>query len=118
LTRDEIIRLYCKEREYQERVFGNYANQPALNISSFLGFVEFYLSRAKVAYVDKWKAVLPLWLTSCVESRLPGPAPVGTYEDLIKVFALAGAALEAYAEVDVEHWREEGIKEKWKEDDV
>ena len=116
MTREEIIRLYCKEREYQESVFGNYAHQPALNISSFLGFVEFYLKRAKDAYVGKWKAFLPPWMTSCREASLPGPAPVGTYEDLIKVFALAGAALEAYAEVDVEHWREEGIKEKWKEE--
>ena len=40
-------------------------------------------------------------------------------EHLIKVFALAGAALETFLFVDPESWRQEGPKEKWikKEED-
>ena len=45
-----------------------------------------------------------------------GSAPVDAYEYLIKVFVLAGAALEAYTEVNVSNWRERGIKEKWLDD--
>ena len=114
MTRDETLQLYCKEREYQESIFGRYENQPTLNIASFLEFIEQYLKEAKEAYTGVWTPTLPNWLESCNETQYQLSAPVETYENLIKVFALSGAALEAYTQINSEQWREEGIKKKWK----
>lgn len=113
MTKQTIIDLYLKERRYQETVFGDYENNPALNLASFLEFIEEYLKNAKKSYVQKWDRELPPWMKECNESVGNRPAPVSAYADLIKVFALAGAALETYLSVDVVEWRSEGIKPKW-----
>jgi len=111
---DEVIRLYMKERKYQRSIFGEYANNPKFNIATFILFVEQYIKKAKEKYVNVWTDELPPWLEGCKESENNSTAPVEAYEALIKVFALAGAALEAFADIDVEKWRAEGIKEKWR----
>lgn len=113
MTRNEIIKLYEKEREYQTKIFGEFKNNPSLNLSSFLMFLDSYLQKSKKYYVSKWSKDLPPWLLSTKETILQGSSPSECYEELIKIFALAGAALESYAAIDVSKWREEGIKEKW-----
>ena len=113
----KLIDLYVKERVYQTKVFGNYENHPNLNVASFLHFIEETLRKAKISYVDKWDHNLPPWLISCKESSNGEPGPYVTYEYLVKIFALAGAALESYTDIDVEKWREDlSIKEKWRKD--
>ena len=111
----ELFSLYMKERSYQEAVFGSYSKNTALNLASFLQFIEETTDKAKKGYVGAWAKNLPPWLLDCEEYK-QGTAPVATYEYLIKVFVLAGAALESYANVDVEKWRDDGIKNKWKEE--
>ena len=114
MTREEVIELYIKEREYETLVFGEYNNNQSLNLASFLTFLEQYLKRAKKSYCNRWISKLPAWLIKCKESQDQGTAPVETYEDLIKIMALAGAALESYTQIDVDEWRQNGmIKEKW-----
>jgi len=109
----KIIDLYKKEREYQKKIFGEYAQNQTLNISSFIQFVETYLIKAKKSYSNKWDDELPPWLINCMEHHMEGTAPIDTYECLVKVFTLAGAALESYCEIDVDKWREDGVKSKW-----
>jgi len=115
MDKQTLIDLYVKERQYQKTVFGDYRNDPDLNLASFLAFIERYVEKAKQSYVEKWDRDLPPWLIGCKESTGGKPGPVGAYEELIKVFALAGAALEAYLSVDPSRWREEGINPKWLE---
>jgi len=114
LTREEVIELYIKEREYETLVFGDYNQNQSLNLASFLTFLEQYLKRAKKSYCNKWTSELPSWLTECKEKHEQGTAPVASYEDLIKIMALAGAALESYTNIDIDEWRQDGsVKEKW-----
>jgi hypothetical protein len=115
MTKEEIKAVYEKEREYQKSVFGDYRDIPALNLSSFLLFIESSLQKAKKNYVSKWSTDLPPWLLTTSEFKSQNSAPVDTYAELIKIFALAGAALESYAAIDTTKWREEGIKNKWLE---
>jgi len=116
MTRDELIKLYEKERNYQGNIFGEYKNNPSLNLSSFLLFLDNYLQKCKKNYVSKWTVDLPNWLLSTKEYIEQGSCPSDCYEELIKIFTLAGAALESYSAIDVDKWRENGIKEKWKGD--
>ena len=114
LTSEEVIELYIKERTYEKLVFGEYNSNKSLNLASFLTFLEQYLKRAKKSYCNKWTSDLPAWLVTCKEEQEQGTAPVESYEDLIKIMALAGAALESYTNIDVDEWRPDGsIKEKW-----
>ena len=114
MDKNTLFELYCKERNYQQRVFGAYEKDPNLNLASFLTFIEEYLNKCKKSYVDKWDEELPKWLRTCNEDN---SYPVNTYEQLIKLFVLAGAALESYCNVDVDEWREEGIiNSKWQRD--
>lgn len=113
MNQDKIFELYIKEREYQKEIFGDFKDNPTLNLASFLILVDKYLKKATNSYLDKWHSNLPDWLLSCKECEQQNTAPVTSYEDLIKVFALAGAALETFTEIDSSRWREEGIKEKW-----
>ncbi len=115
----DLFRLYRKERTYEKKVFGVYADNPNLNVASFLQFIERTLEKAKSSYVNKWDKEFPQWLLSCVESSsFDQPAPVETYEYLVKIFALAGAALESYTSINVEKWREGfEIKNKWRDND-
>jgi len=113
MTQNEIFELYSKEREYQKQIFGDFKDNSTLNLASFLVFVDKYLKKAVSSYSDKWHSNLPYWLITCREYELQNTAPVTSYEELIKVFALAGAALEAFVEIDPSSWREDGIKEKW-----
>ena len=115
MTRQEIFELLEKERRYEEQIFGNYAQNNALGPSSFVIFIKEYADKLIESYTNKWSADLPPWLISCKESIEQGNAPVKVYEDLIKIMALAAAALEAYAEVNIDEWRAEGPKEKWNE---
>lgn len=111
----EIIELYLKERDYQTTVFGDYQNKPTLSVASFLAFLKAYIDKAIAAYGDKWESELPPWLINCNEMELQEHAPVKVYEELIKIMALSGAALEVYTQIDVGKWRETGIKRKWTE---
>jgi len=113
---ETIMELYEKERLYQEKVFGDYENNPALNVASFLNFIEMYLEKAKKSYAEPWTHYekFPEWFTTCKEHSTQDMAPVKTYEYLIKIMVLAGAALEAYSELDPDFWREDNKpKEKW-----
>jgi len=111
-----IINIYQKEREYEHSVFGNYADDKSLSFPSFLLFLEQYIEKAKKAYTEKWETELPPWLLSCAEFENHGVAPVKAYEEIIKVLALAGAALETYALLDPSEWRANAEKDalKWK----
>jgi len=116
MNRETIIELYKKERQYEEIIFGDYSIDPALNVSSLLLIIETYLEKAKKAYVSNWSHELPDWLISAKENdygNKVSTVPVGSYEELIKVHALSGAALEAFTDIDPNHWREDGIKDKW-----
>jgi len=102
----QLFQLYQKEREYQRCCFGNYADLDSLNFASFLLFIEEYLGKAKKGYCGKWDDLenLPEWLRSSKETT-QGSAPAEAYEQLVKVFALAGAALETFADINPEEWR-------------
>jgi hypothetical protein len=112
-----ITKLYEKERNYERCVFGEYKDDPSLSFASFLIFLEQYIKKAKEAYAGKWDKNLPPWLKACREHQNGGFAPVKAYEELIKVMALAGAALESYTVVDPDKWREDPEHDalKWKE---
>jgi len=113
----DLIALYEKERDYETRIFGNYAEVEALNFASFLLFLKKYIDKALVAYTGKWDTDLPPWLMNCKEYQQDGSAPVKAYEEVIKIMALSGAALETYANIDPEKWREdlEMCLSKWKD---
>jgi hypothetical protein len=116
MKKEDIVKLYEKEREYQITVFGDYKKITTLSFPSFLIFLETYLDKAKKAYSGPWTKNLPQWLLSCSESN-DGTAPVKAYEEVVKIMTLAGAALETYAEIDIEKWREtaEIDRLKWEE---
>lgn len=110
----QLFELYKKERDYQKCCFGEYSEIDSLNFASFLLFIEKYLGKSKEGYSGKWETTKPSWLKSTTEMK-GGSTPVKAYEDLIKVFVLAGAALETYADVVPDEWRkdpENDIK-KW-----
>jgi hypothetical protein len=113
----ELFQLYSKERDYEKFVFGNYKEVDALSLASFLIFLKGYCDKALTAYAGKWDKDLPEWLLTCKEFEQDGSAPVKAYEEIIKIMALAGAALETYAKIDPEKWREdlEVHINKWKE---
>ena len=122
MDRDEKIKkindLYFKERNYQLCAFGEYENIRSLNLASFLLLIEEYLQKAKKSYTGPWTKELPPWLAGCDEYHLDDSAPVETYEELIKVFTLAGAALETYANINLKEWREniENDLKKWEKE--
>ena len=105
MTRSEVMKLYEKERDYEKSNFGDYKTNQNLNLASFLVFLESYIQKAKKNYTQKWDEELPPWLLECVEHNAHGVAPVNTYECLIEIMTLAGAALQTYSNVDVEKWR-------------
>jgi len=109
-----LFRLYQKEREYQKCCFGDYKDLKSLNFASFIIFIQSYLDKCKECYSGKWDITPPNWLLNSEEMK-EGSAPVDAYEELIKVFVLAGAALETFTEISPEDWRidsEEEMK-KW-----
>ena len=110
-----LFELYQKEREYQRCCFGEYSDLKSLNFASFLLFIEEYLQKAKKGYSGKWDGELPSWLFTSQEMK-EGSAPVEAYEQLVKVFALAGAALETFADINPTEWRKDLEEEsiKWK----
>lgn len=113
----DVMRLYFKERDYERQVFGEYSDDPSLSFASFLVFLKQYVDKAISAYAGVWTTELPPWLLSCKEFENNGVAPVKAYEEVIKIMALSGAAIESYAEIDAKLWRtnpEEDSK-KWKE---
>jgi hypothetical protein len=116
MSEKDVIAIYEKERHYQKCMFGDYRNVKSLNLASFITFIMHYLKEAEKGYVGPWVTPdkVPGWLKNCKEME-GGSVPVQAYEELIKVFALAGAALYANAELDPEKWREDVIKEgqKW-----
>ncbi len=119
MTRNDIIELFLKERDYEKSVFGEYRNLPELSFPSFLIFLKQYIDKALEAYTEKWDTELPPWLRSCSERNSSTPtaaAPVKAYEEVIKIMALAGAALETYTEIDASKWREHPKEDalKWK----
>lgn len=113
---DTIFELYKKEREFEATVFGDYSQVGALNLASFITFIEEYIEKVRTAYTGKWESELPPWLVTCREYELHGNAPVKAYEEMIKIMALAGAVLETYTQIDVSKWREdlEAAVQKWK----
>ncbi|MHA1802254.1 MAG: hypothetical protein ACTSWJ_11000 [Candidatus Heimdallarchaeaceae archaeon] len=112
----EIMELYLKERDYQSKIFGDYKTDKSLSFPSFIIFLQTYIKEIELYYTKKWQTDLPEWMLNCAEYRNHKVAPVKAYEQLIKVMALAGAALEAYAEIDPEKWRQNPHQdgEKWK----
>lgn len=119
MSRNKLIKLLNKEMGYQKTIFGDYKDDPNLNVASLILLIRTYLDKAEKAYGSKWKYELPDWLLRAKEQGdddilLSKQAPVKTYEELIKVFALSGAALEAFTNIDPDHWREDGVKDKWK----
>ena len=113
MTVEELFEVYKKEREYQRKAFGEYRLNSTLNVSSFLTFIEEYLEKAKKSYVYDWTQNKPAWFEASKESIVMGLSPIKTYEHLIKVFALTGAALETFLLMEPENWRTEGVKDKW-----
>jgi len=119
---NDVIQIYLKEREYERSVFGDYQNLPELSFPSFLIFLKQYAEKAFEAYTGKWDKELPPWLNGCAEMKKDqegpqnGTAPVKAYEEVIKIMALAGAALETYTDLDASKWREhpEADAKKWK----
>lgn len=119
MNRGELFDIYLKEREYQTKTFGEYEFNQNLNVASFLTFIEESLNKAKKTYVEKWDSELPPWLNHCKETIVGGniSAPVKTYEYLIKIYALAGAALEAYTNINPDQWRENlEVNPKWEDE--
>lgn len=115
MTKDELFEIYKRERMYQTKVFGEYKDNPSLNVGSLLIFLENYVNKAKTKYMSSWTSDLPSWMIASKESISQKTCPVETYEDLIKIFAFAGAALESYTKLDVKKWRE---IELFEEEDV
>jgi hypothetical protein len=113
MTTEELFQLYVKEREYQTKIFGEFKNNPSFNLASFLLFLESYLKKTTSCYSDRWTSDKPPWMLFCSELENQGTAPILSYENLIKVFALAGAALETFTEIDPVCWRVDGVKKKW-----
>jgi len=113
----EVLELYRKERAFQTQAFGEYQDVKTLNFASFLVIIEEYLTKAKSAYAGKWSKELPPWLKGCTEHADEGSAPAKAYEEMVKIMALAGAALETYGEYDPEQWRAnlETDLQKWEE---
>jgi len=111
MTKNEVIQLYLKERKHEEKNFGKYKTNLNLNLASFLVFLKSYTDKASKEYTNKWDGELPSWLVECAEFNAHGVAPVNTYECLIEIMTLAGAALETYAEIDIHEWRKQN-KEK------
>lgn len=117
MSRNKLFELLEKELNYQKSIFGDYKNDPNLNVASLILLIRTYLDKAEKAYGSKWKHEMPDWLIRVKEQGddelSSKPSPVETYEDLIKVFALSGAALLSFTNIDPDHWREDGIKNKW-----
>jgi hypothetical protein len=118
---NDVIQIYLKERQYERLKFGEYKNLPELSFPSFLIFLKQYADKALKAYTEKWDSKLPPWLKGCremgdCEGTEFGSAPVKAYEEVIKIMALAGAALETYTNLDASKWREnpEVDSKKWK----
>ena len=113
---EDVIELYKKERNYQKCMFGDYRNVKSLNIASFISFIRHYLDEAEKGYIGPWVTPdkVPGWLKDCNELK-EGSVPIEAYENLIKVFALAGAALYSNGDYDPEKWRQDIISEglKW-----
>jgi len=113
----DIMKIYFKERDYEIKVFGEYSDDKSLSFPSFILFLQRYVDKAIAAYTGKWERELPPWLKSCKEFENHGVAPTKAYEEVIKIMALAGAALETYTTIDAEKWREnpEEDSKKWKD---
>ena len=105
-SRTKVLELYIKEREYQRKVFGDYTNDKSLSFPSFICFLKTYAKEIELYYTKRWQTKKPDWLITCAEHDNHGVAPIKAYEQLIKLMALAGAALEVYAEIDPDKWRE------------
>jgi hypothetical protein len=105
MDQEKLFELYQKEREYEKKVFGDYSDAQELSFPSFILFLEEYVAKMRKAYVGRWSPHLPPWLLTCKELDDDGNAPSEAYENLIKLFALAGAALETYTQIDPKKWR-------------
>jgi hypothetical protein len=117
LNVEKVIKLYLKEREYQKEAFGDYKEIGALSFPSFLIFLKRYTDRAIEAYMGPWEesGKRPYWLEHAHELDF-GTVPSEAYANIIKIMALAGAALETYAEINVEEWRKDAKEDlkKWR----
>ncbi len=120
MSPEEVVELYVIEREYETEVFGDYKDVESLSFPSFLILLDEYIQKAKKAYAGKWHGELPDWLISCQEFKQDGTAPAEAYEQVIKIMALAGAALETYAEIRLSEWRKNPEKDasKWNDDET
>ncbi len=113
----DIVKLYLNERDYERKVFGDYKDDKSLSFPSFLLFLKMYIEKALEAYTGKWERELSPWLLNCKEFENHGVAPTKAYEEVIKIMALAGAALETYTVIDADKWREnpDEDSQKWKD---
>lgn len=102
----KVIELYRKERKHENFKFGDYKNIKSLNLASFILLLKYYVEKAEKAYTGEWSDRLPDWLNNCAEYKLHNSAPVKSYEEIIKIMALAGAALETYCDILPDGWRD------------
>jgi hypothetical protein len=107
MNEKKVLELYKKERDYERSTFGDYKDIEALSFPSFIILIKQYIEKVEKAYADKWSRQLPSWLMNCAEFEKSGTAPVEAYEQMIKLMALAGAALETYSEINIDKWRED-----------
>ena len=86
MKREDVFKLYEKEREYQDKKFGGEENDTKYGVGGFLVFINKYLNDAMVSLTS-----------SEIEDAL---------NEIVKIMALAGSALENFGDIDVEKWRE------------
>ena len=100
MNQSNLIELFIKERDYELGIFGDYQNNPALNLASFITFLKIYLDKVEKSYAGVWstKDEFPDWLKDTAESKVGQSAPV-----------------KAYVEVDIDLWRTQPItnSKKW-----
>ena len=86
MYRENVLKLYEKERAYQDKKWGGPDHDKGHGLGGFLVFIESYLNEAK--------------------GHLTHDHQSATIASLIKVMALSGAALESFAEdFDIDIWR-------------
>jgi hypothetical protein len=102
----KVIELYRRERKHETIKFGDYKKIKSLNLASFILLLKQYVKKAEKAYTGEWSGELPAWLGDCAEYSVHGSAPIEAYEEVIKIMALAGAALETYCDILPDGWRD------------
>jgi len=117
LREEEVFELYKKEREYEKKIFGLYKDNPIITPALISILIGNYCQKLMSGFSEPWSEELPEWMNNCYEMEKQGSVPLNVYEVLIKIFALSGAILEEFTEIDYEKWRNGTIKNKWKKNE-